>query len=88
MAKKAAKKKTATKKTAKKSATKRASARTRLMAGKKGVDFKPLHDAMDEALAALQAHKPSAQRDELISRLKQVRSVEFCPKHAMFAELV
>jgi hypothetical protein len=85
MAKKAAAKKSA----AKKSAAKRTGARTRarMIAGKKGVDFKSMHDAMDAALAELQRHKKSAKRDGLIKQLKTVRSLEFCPKHAMFAEL-
>ena len=84
MAKKAAAKKAA----AKKSATKKgARARAQMMAGKKGVDFKSMHDAMDAALADLKAHKKSAKRDELIDQLQRIRRMEFCPKHAMFAEL-
>jgi hypothetical protein len=81
MAKKAAAKKSAAKK--------KTGARTRaqMIAGKNGVDFKSMHDAMDAALAALQRHKKSTKRDELIKQLKTVRSLEFCPKHAMFAEL-
>lgn len=79
MAKKAAAKKSAAKKGAQ--------PRARMIAGKNGVDFKSMHDAMDAALAQLQAHKKSPRRDALIKQLKTVRSLEFCPKHAMFAEL-
>lgn len=80
MAKKAAAKKRST-------ATRSAQERKRQFAGRKGVDFKPLHDAMDAALADLMTHKKSLKRDALILQLKFVRGLKFCPKLGMFAEL-
>ena len=70
---------------AKKSRTK-TSAR-RMAARRSGVDFKPLHDAMDAVLAELKKYKKGIKRDALILELKVLSKFRPCPKTGMFVEL-
>jgi hypothetical protein len=86
MAKKAAARKMMSKKSAKKgkrAAGKRAAARPK----RRGVDFKPLHDAMDATIAALSKQKKSIKRDALIVELRILRKFKPCPTTGMFVEL-
>jgi hypothetical protein len=83
MAKRAAAKKSTARKSVKK--TTRRAARGRRAAD--GVDFKPLHDAMDATLEQLKGRKKSAKRDGLILKLKLLRKFSPCPNTGMFVEL-
>lgn len=51
------------------------------------VDFKPLHDALDAAIAKVKARKSSPKRTELLWKLALMRAVKVCPKMGMAAEL-
>jgi hypothetical protein len=76
-------------------ATKRAKSTTRKAAGRRaaarprgrGVDFKPLHDAMDATLAELNKFKKGFKRDKLILQLKLLRKFRPCPTSGMFVEM-
>jgi len=86
MAKKAAARKSTSKKSAKK-AKRAAGRRAAALPKRRGVDFKPLHDAMDATLAALNKQKKSIKRDALIVELRIMRKLKPCPTTGMFVEL-
>jgi len=86
MAKKAAARKSTAKKSAKK-ATRRTARKRAARAQLVRVEFKPVHDAIDAALAQLYKRKPSIKRETLILKLNLMRNFKLCPKLGMFADL-
>jgi sRNA-binding protein len=87
MAKKAAARKSTAKRTAKKTARRTAAARAAARRRGRGVDFKPMHDAMDAAIAELTKYKRGVKRDALLKGLKVLRKFKPCPRTGMFVEL-
>jgi hypothetical protein len=87
MAKKAAARRSTAKKTAKKSARRTAGRRASARPRRRGVDFKPLHKAMDATIAKLAKYKRGLKRDALLRVLKKLRKFNPCPRTGMFVEL-
>ena len=86
MAKKAAARKSMSKKSAKKA--KRASGRrAAVLPKRRGVDFKPLHDADGCHARGVEQAEEEHQRDALIVQLRIMRKLKPCPTTGMFVEL-